>query len=69
MRRIKMIGNEILGLFVEDGRFAAALAIWIAIAAAARPWWQATQPLGAIMLFAGFAFILGESVLRAARRD
>ena len=45
MRRIKAIGHEILGLFVEDGRFAAALAIWIAIAAATRPWWQATPPL------------------------
>ncbi len=46
MRRIKMIGHEILGLFVEDARFTAALAIWIALAAAARPWWQETQPLG-----------------------
>lgn len=69
MRRIGMIGHEILGLFVEDARFTGALAIWIAIAAAARPWWQETQPLGAIVLFAGFALILGESVLRAARRD
>jgi hypothetical protein len=69
MGRITMIGHEILGLFVEDGRFTAALAIWIAIAAAARPWRQATQPLGAIVLFLGFALILGESVLRAARRE
>ena len=68
MGRIKAIGREILGLFVEDARFTATLAIWIAIAAAARPWWQAAQPLGALVLFAGFALILGESVLRAARR-
>ncbi len=31
MDRIKAIGHEILGLFVEDARFSAALAIWIAI--------------------------------------
>ncbi|MGH7030748.1 MAG: hypothetical protein ACREE9_12490 [Stellaceae bacterium] len=68
MARIKAIGREILGLFVEDARFTATLGIWVAIAAAARPWWQAVQPLGAIALFAGFAVILCESVLRAARR-
>lgn len=69
MGRLKAIGHEILGLFVEDVRFTVALAIWIAIAAAARPWWRAMQPLGAIVLFAGFALILGVTVLRAARRD
>lgn len=68
MERIKAIGHEIVGLFVEDARFTAALAAWIAIAAAARPWWHAAPRLGAIVLFAGFALILCESVLRAARR-
>jgi len=69
MARIKAIGHEILGLFVEDARFTAALAVWIAIAAATRHWWHTTPRLGAIALFAGFALILGENVLRAARRD
>ncbi len=68
MERIKAIGREILGLFVEDLRFTAALALWIAITAATRPWWQGAPPLGAIGLFVGFALILCESVLHAARR-
>ena len=68
MDRIKAIGHEILGLFVEDVRFSSALVIWIAISAAVRPWWQSAPRFGALALFAGFALILCEDVLRAARR-
>jgi hypothetical protein len=68
MERIKGIGQEILGLFVEDARFSAALAIWIAISGATRPWWQTAPRFSAIVLFAGFALILCENVLHAARR-
>jgi len=68
MNRIKAIGSEILGLFVEDARLTVALAVWIAVAAAARPWWQSVPRLAAIALFAGFAVILCENVRRAARR-
>jgi Ni/Fe-hydrogenase subunit HybB-like protein len=68
MDRIKGIGQEILGLFVEDARFSAALAIWIAISWATRPWWQSAPRFSAIALFAGFALILCENVLHAARR-
>jgi hypothetical protein len=69
MERINAIGREILGLFVEDLWFTAALGIWIVIAAATRPWWQSAPRVGAIGLFVGFALILCVSVLRAARRD
>jgi hypothetical protein len=69
MARIKAVWHEVLGLFVEDARFTAALCVWIAIVAATRPWWQHMPHLGAIMLIAGFALILGENVLRAARRN
>lgn len=68
MERIRTIGRELVGLFVEDARFTVALAVWIAIAAATRPWWQSAPRLGAVLLFVGFALILCESVLRAARR-
>jgi Ni/Fe-hydrogenase subunit HybB-like protein len=68
MDRIKAIGREILGLFVEDARFSAVLAIWIAISGATRPWWQSAPRFSAIALFAGFALILCENVLHAARR-
>ena len=68
MKQIIAIGTEIFGLFVEDARLTAALAVWIAIAAATRTWWQSAPRLGAIALFVGFAVILCENVLHAARR-
>lgn len=68
MDRIKAIGHEILGLFVEDARFSAALAIWIAISGATRPWWQSAPRFSAIALSAGFALILCENVPHTARR-
>ena len=68
MDRIKLIGREVLGLFAEDARFTSALAIWIVTAAATRVWWQSTPRFAAIALFAGFALILCEDVLRTARR-
>lgn len=68
MKRIMAIGSEIFGLFVEDARLTVALAVWIAIAAATRSWWQNTPRLGAVALFAGFAAILCENVVHAARR-
>jgi Ni/Fe-hydrogenase subunit HybB-like protein len=64
---VKAIGHEILGLFVEDARFSSALAIWIAISGATRPWWQSAPRFGAIALFSGFALILCASALHAAR--
>jgi len=67
MDRIKAIGHEILGLFVEDARFSAALAIWIAISGATKPWWQSAPRFSAIALFAGFVLILCENVLHTAR--
>ncbi len=68
MGRIKLIGREVLGLFAEDARFTSALAIWIVTVAATRPWWQTAPRFAAITLFAGFALILCEDVLRTARR-
>jgi len=68
MDRIKLVGREVLGLFAEDARFTSALAIWIVISAATRPWWQSAPRISAIALFAGFALILYEDVLRTARR-
>jgi hypothetical protein len=69
MKQIVAIGRQTFGLFVEDARLTAALAIWIAIVAATRTWWQSAPRLGAIALFAGFAVILCENVRHAARRD
>lgn len=69
MSWIKSTGAELLGLFVEDARLTAALAIWMVVVAASRPWWLTRPHLAAIALFIGFAAILAENVLHAARRS
>jgi hypothetical protein len=65
---LKSIAREILGLFVDDGSFAIAILVWLAIVVfilahvATRVHW-----LG-LVLFSGLALILIESVLRFANR-
>ena len=67
MRWLKSILREILGLFVEDGSFAIAQLVWLAIMAFLAHFFAHTHWLG-IGLFAGLALILIESVLRRANR-
>jgi hypothetical protein len=68
MNTLKTIAHEILGLFVDDGSFAIAIIIWLALV------WFLVRPLqlptaGGILLFLGFAAILVESVTRFARNS
>jgi hypothetical protein len=68
MRWLRTIITEIFGLFVEDGRFALAIliwlgAVWLALARLALP-----PTWGAIVLFAGLAAVLVGSALHRCRR-
>jgi hypothetical protein len=68
MNTLKTIAHEILGLFVDDGSFAIAIIIWLAMV------WFLVRPLqlptaGGILVFLGFAAILVESVTRFARNS
>ena len=67
MKWLKAIFEELIGLFVDDGRFALAIVAWVAILglvsrATSAGAWQG------VVLFAGLAVILVESVLRRTRR-
>jgi hypothetical protein len=68
MRLLKNIAREILGLFVDDGSFAIATLVWVAIVifilahVVGHITWLAPALMG------GLAIILIESVLRFARR-
>lgn len=68
MQAIKKIFTELFGLFVEDGRFAIVILIWLAIA------WllahsKSIQPdAGGPILFIGLALILIENTVRSSRR-
>lgn len=68
MTWLKSIFREILGLFVDDGSFAIAILVWLALL-----WWLLPHlPIAgiwqAVILFAGLVAILIESVLGRARQ-
>ncbi|MCB8876061.1 hypothetical protein [Acidisoma silvae] len=68
MSWIKTVLREVWGLFVDDGRFALAIIVWLLIA------WLVPRHLGiapvwtGLLLFLGLAAILLESACRRATR-
>ncbi len=68
MSHFKMILAEITGLFVDDGRFALAIVVWVGLAWLVLPRLPALDPWTGVLLFLGLAGVLVESVLRRARR-
>ena len=68
MKWLKNIFREIFGLFVDDGSFALAILIWLAVVRWATPHLNIPAGITAIILFAGLALILTESTTRYSRR-
>jgi hypothetical protein len=64
MNWTRTFGQEVLGLFVDDGRLALAALVWLGIV------WQGLPQVGlhgiaqCLVLFAGVAVILAENCLR-----
>jgi hypothetical protein len=67
LRWLKTILAEILGLFVDDIRFALAIAIWLGIIRLGLLRLNLPAAWNGVILFAGLAAILAESALRRAR--
>jgi hypothetical protein len=68
MKWLKNIFREIFGLFVDDGSFALAILIWLAVVRWATPHLNIPAGITAVILFAGLALILTESATRYSRR-
>ena len=68
MNWMKNIFREILGLFVDDGSFALAILLWLAVVGWATPRLGIPTAIRGIVLFAGLALILAESATRYSRR-
>jgi len=68
MKWILAATRELVGLFVDDGSLALAVLAWVAVAVLAFPALPINSGWLAVALFAGFALILVENLLRAARR-
>ncbi len=67
MNWIRSIVREVIGLFVDDGSFAALIVLWIALVWVSRHYLQVPTSGGAI-LFLGLGLILIGSVIRFSRR-
>lgn len=67
MTWLKTIASEVFGLFVEDGSFAVALLLWIALLWVLIHYVAISGVAAAALLFGGLAVVLVESVLRFAR--
>jgi hypothetical protein len=68
MRLLRLIRDELWGLFVDDGVFAGAIVLWLLVGTAVLPRLDHLAWLPAFLLFAGLAAILVFGALRAARQ-
>jgi hypothetical protein len=68
MHWLRTVAAEIWGLFVDDGSFAAAIVVWLAIVLFGLRRLAWASRWGGIALFAGLALVLIENVLRHTRR-
>ena len=69
MRWMGTVLREVFGLFVDDGSFALAIAVWLGIAWAVFPRIGLAHPWGGVLLFAGLGTILLESAVRFSRKE
>jgi len=68
MHWVKSVAREVLGLFVDDGSFALAILVWLALAILILPRITAVAAWTGPILFTGLALILIHSVLRFSRQ-
>jgi len=68
MRWLRAVVTEIWSLFVDDGSFAVAIVLWLAIVLFWLRRFGWASRWGGIALFAGLALILIESVVRQTRK-
>jgi hypothetical protein len=68
MKQIKAILVELYGLFVDDGAFAVAILVWLALAWSLLSWVDLPAIAKGTGLFLGLAILLVESAVRRARK-
>ena len=67
MNLLRTVAAEAWGLFVDDGPFAVAILLWLALCWALLPRLGLPIPWPPLMLFAGLGAILVWSAIRRAR--
>lgn len=64
MNSIKTIWEEFIGLFVDDGSFAAAVLMWLGTCWLLLPRLELPSEWPPVILFVGLALVLAESAIR-----
>jgi hypothetical protein len=67
MGGLRTIRDELIGLFVDDGSFAAAILAWLVGGFICLRLLQVPPEVEAIVLALGFGLLLAENVIRSAR--
>ncbi len=65
---LKTVVDEVVGLFVDDLRFAGTILAWVIVAGAGLPRLGLPGFVPALVLFAGLLAILVEGAVRKARK-
>lgn len=68
MSWIRSVVREVVGLFVDDGSFAVAVLVWLALAGFVLPRVRVGGHAVGVILFVGLGLILLESVMRFSKR-
>ncbi len=68
MSWLKTAVREVFGLFVDDGRYAFAILVWLGLAWLVLPRLPALGTWSGVLLFAGLAATLAASTMLKARR-
>lgn len=68
MRWLTAIAREVFGLFVDDGRFALIILLWLAATALLQPLVPLPSVWRGVVLFAGLALALAWNCLRHIAR-
>jgi hypothetical protein len=66
MKLLKAVAEELIGLFVDDGSFAALVLVWLGVCWLLLPRLELPSPVPPALLFVGLVVILAESALRRA---
>jgi hypothetical protein len=67
MKMIRTIVRELVGLFIDDGRLALSIVVWLAIVWLVLPAIGASAVVRGLALFLGLGSILVENAVRGAR--
>ena len=67
MKMIRTFVRELVGLFVDDGRLALSIVVWLAVVWLVLPEIGASAIVRGLALFLGLGLILVENAVRAAR--